>query len=234
MTPQSEGYIRYSDVIDAYTYKGHDDCDLPSSSRFENVSNIKRVLTKVSKDGSAEHGGPTILWERDSRYIADLEANWLIVGSTRSGKSQAAVGSIILNSAASGDNIIVVDPKSEHFNNFSAYLKDEDYDVKVINFRDPLHSDCWNPLSIAYNQYISGSSNGKDLAICALRELSSLIVNQDGAKEPQWWFGARSMLVGSMLLLFEYARSEDISLSNVASLIESAITDIDSFRKMLG
>jgi len=64
--------------------------------------------------------------------------------------------------AMAGESFVVNDPKGELYKKTYKTLKDHDYKINVLNLRDPMRSNSWNPLQIPYKQYHGGQ---KDKAI---------------------------------------------------------------------
>ena len=62
----------------------------------------------------------------------------------------------------SGENFIVNDTKEEYYKTFMPTLKENGYKTYLINYKDALNSNGFNPLIVPYKLYKSGN---KDLAI---------------------------------------------------------------------
>lgn len=78
------------------------------------------------------------------------------IGTTGSGKTTGFVepGLRALSSKKNKPNLFLTDPKGELFERNAEYLKKRGYRLFLINFKDVIHSDCWNPLSEIYDVYI--------------------------------------------------------------------------------
>lgn len=79
-----------------------------------------------------------------------------VIAATRLGKTTSYVVPTILSYAKQKikRSMIISDPKGELYRNVSETLRAEGYNVKLFNFRDYLHSECWNPLTSIYRQYV--------------------------------------------------------------------------------
>lgn len=75
------------------------------------------------------------------------------IGTTNSGKTWSEVLSMIVACGMSGHCMIINDLKGELFDTNSGYLRSIGYNVRAINFRDPEHSDCWNPFGVVIQTY---------------------------------------------------------------------------------
>lgn len=49
--------------------------------------------------------------------------------------------------------MIISDCKGEIYRATATTLRNEGYKVRLINFRDYLHSECWNPLTPIFSKY---------------------------------------------------------------------------------
>ena len=79
-----------------------------------------------------------------------------VIAATRLGKTTQYVVPTILSFAHQRvkRSMIISDPKGELYRNLSETLRSEGYNVKLFNFRDFLHSECWNPLTPIFKQYV--------------------------------------------------------------------------------
>ena len=78
------------------------------------------------------------------------------IGTTGSGKTTGFVepGIRAVSMKKNKPNMFITDPKGELFARNAEHLKKQGYRIFLINFKDLLHSDCWNPLLEIYDTYI--------------------------------------------------------------------------------
>lgn len=78
-----------------------------------------------------------------------------VIAATRLGKSTSYAIPTILSYAKQKvkRSIIASDPKGELYRYTAAPLRQAGYKVKLINFRDYLHSECWNPLRSIFRKW---------------------------------------------------------------------------------
>ena len=99
-----------------------------------------------------------------------LEGNWkpgvhaLVIGATGSGKTTTFINPMIQCIAAAnlGSSMIMTDPKGELFDLHSGFLKEQGYEVMVLDLRDTYSSSRWNPLEPiwdAYQEYRKAGDN---------------------------------------------------------------------------
>ncbi|MBQ7652751.1 MAG: type IV secretory system conjugative DNA transfer family protein [Clostridia bacterium] len=78
-----------------------------------------------------------------------------VIAATRLGKTTQYVIPTIYSYShfKNKRSMIISDPKGELYKLTSKELKKQGYDVKLLNFRDYLHSEFWNPLGDIYDHY---------------------------------------------------------------------------------
>ncbi len=78
-----------------------------------------------------------------------------VVAATRLGKTTEYVIPTILSFAKQKmkRKMIISDPKGELYKTTAETLRREGYNVKLLNFRDYQHSECWNPLTPIFRMY---------------------------------------------------------------------------------
>lgn len=114
--------------------------------------NTLSTLRNSKKDGilvRAEEEGKNM----DINFVEPIHT--LVVGTTSSGKtSRFVVPSLqLMAMTAAKPSFVITDPKGELYNKCANKFKNEGYDVKVVNLRDPFASVQWNPLSYPYELY---------------------------------------------------------------------------------
>lgn len=92
-------------------------------------------------------------------------AHELIIGSTGSGKTTSLVEPRIraLSSKKNKASMFISDPKGELFLRHAGYLSSQNYRVSVLNFKDVLCSDVWNPLEQVYHTWMRQAELKKSL-----------------------------------------------------------------------
>jgi type IV secretion system protein VirD4 len=100
-------------------------------------------------------------------------------------------------------------------------LKEQDYNIIVINLRDPSLSNAWNPLLLPYRLYWSGQ---RDRAIEMVNDLAVGITRfNDSIIEPYWTNSATDLLMGLILILFECAEENEIHFKSLRYLQAQAL-----------
>ncbi|AGR41104.1 type IV secretory system conjugative DNA transfer family protein [Spiroplasma taiwanense] len=90
----------------------------------------------------------------------------ITIGSTGSGKSQRVIiPSAVINARLEFEKkpcMVFSDPKGELQTELSSKLITEGYEVLILNLREPMYSNSWNPLNNAYNLLISSINYVKE------------------------------------------------------------------------
>ena len=102
-----------------------------------------------------------------------LEGNWksgvhaLVIGATGSGKTTTFINPMIQCIAAAnlGSSMIMTDPKGELFDLHSGFLKEQGYEVMVLDLRDTYSSSRWNPLEPIWDAYQESVNAGKGMIL---------------------------------------------------------------------
>ena len=124
--------------------------DLKSKKEFNYCTT--RNIRSVNKDGvlvRAEKVGKEI----EINFIQPIHT--LIVGTTGSGKSSQYINPAIqlLSMTAAKPSFVITDPKGDLYVQNVEKLKQEGYDILLLDLDDPYASSKWNPLTYAYRTY---------------------------------------------------------------------------------
>lgn len=86
---------------------------------------------------------------------AEQENHIGVIAGTRLGKTTSYVIPTILSMAKQKvkRSMIISDPKGELYRNTAETLKQQGYKVRLLNFRDYKHSECWNMLTPIFRKY---------------------------------------------------------------------------------
>lgn len=133
-----------------------------------------------------------------------------VISATRLGKTTSYVIPTVLSFAKQKrkKSMIISDPKGEIYRHTAETLRAAGYNVKLLNFRDYMHSECWNILTPIYRKYHS---------IKSIRDEVEL-VNIDGV----WYNKFRGAVYHDQTELdnaIEYA--ESVTMNDVANDIDT-------------
>ncbi len=141
------------------------------NSRWMNKQEKEKIFNhcKFSQIGEVKKDGIPVMAklinkDKDLDIYFNSPCHSLVIGSTGSGKTTTFVSPMIqiLSATNAGSSMVITDPKGELFNLHSNFLKQRNYDVKVIDLRDTYSSYRWNPLEMiwdGYQNYLNAHKN---------------------------------------------------------------------------
>lgn len=206
---------------DSYRYETTS--QMTGGTRWASDDEIQEYLSEVNLfEKHYRACGLPLICDGHTAYVNNSDSHGLIIGSTGSKKSRLFVMPMLEMIARAGESAIVTDPKGELYDRTSGLFSREGYAIKVLNFRDPEHSNGWNPL---YTAYLLNKAGRKDKALEMFADLSNfLYYDKPGSKmDPFWNQKSRAIFQGLCQLLLEDSkiRQSQISLSTVAELAEN-------------
>ncbi|MGN0812253.1 MAG: type IV secretory system conjugative DNA transfer family protein [Candidatus Coproplasma sp.] len=128
--------IRYSDMP----------VDFGNTVEYKQLGNL--CVKGVLKADRYVDGELIQTYSEDENHI-------LTIAATRLGKTTSCVIPQIISFAKQQvkRSMIISDPKGELYRLLASLLKDEGYDVLMLNLRDYSHSELWNPLTPIFKKY---------------------------------------------------------------------------------
>lgn len=176
---------------------------------FVNEKDPSKVFS--DKRPNVHKGGVPLAYDMERNRIAidSSDTHTIIWGSTGSLKTRCVIEPTVKIIGKSGESMIINDPKAEIHNRCAAELKENGYNIVVINIRDPECGNAWNPLAIPYRFYLDGDIDraaefANDVAF-------NLMADEDNDKaDPFWNYSASDCLFGLMLLLLRYSKDHNL------------------------
>lgn len=201
------------------------------SSRWATKKEIKDNF-KIWNIGSPLKSGGIPVTNMDGKfYYSDSFDHTLIIGSTGSGKTICEIMPLIFNLGYAGESMVINDVKGELYAHTSDFLKKKNYKIRVINLRDALASDGWNPLHLAYKYF---KENNIDLAGDIIENFSKSLTKNLSSKDMYWEKSATSVLTALCYAIIEDAPKEEqahlFSIYNM--LVEHGAKTIDRFNSL--
>ena len=155
--------MKYNDILRGYeSTKLIHYQDMPAD--FENTVAYNQLHSKkvsgVLKASRHVDGQLLQTYSKQENHVG-------VIAATRLGKTTQYVVPTILSFAHQlvKRSMIISDPKGELYRNLSETLRKEGYNVKLFNFRDFLHSECWNPLTPIYRKYVRARDLEREIEI---------------------------------------------------------------------
>lgn len=197
---------------------------------FENLEKIKRDYQWFDlnthkygplKKGQKYCGGVPLLYDAESQriYVDSTDTHSLVFGATGSLKTRSIVMPTIKMLSYAGESMIINDAKGELYDRLANDLVKQGYEIVVINLREPITGNCWNPLYIPYQFYLNGDI---DRACEFINDIANnLTVEESSNQDPFWNNSAADLIFGLVLLLFKYCKehNEDISAVNISNIL---------------
>jgi|GEM_PF-18095 len=198
-------------------------------SRWASIVEIKDSLYEIAFNNvKPEYGGIPLYTEDGNVYVEKNDSHTLILGPTGAKKTRLLGMPSLMLYAMAGESFIATDPKAELYEKTYPVLLNEGYNIFVLNLRDPLKSNCWNPLLIPYHLY---HNNMKDKAVELVNDMASCITKDGGSNDPYWQNSASDMLAGLILILFECAGQSEINFKSLRALKTQAFKAVDQINK---
>lgn len=147
-----------------------------------------------------EYGG-LVIGKKDFRhgkekiYFIGNDTHTISLGSTRSGKTRCEVLQTIGLCALAGESMLLTDIKGELYDYTSPFLKEQDYEVIVIDYDEPKLSDSYNLLQPVIDKVDTGDIAG---AIDESWDIVSQMVGEPKG-ERIWNDGECSTIAGAIM-----------------------------------
>ena len=188
-------------------------------SRWATEKEMKAVLTKIDpRQDHLEVGGIPLYNNGKQLWVDSGEYHNLIIGSTGSGKTQMMVQPMVSVLAKAGESMIITDPKGEIYETNGEMLRENGYKIVVLNFRNPLNGNSWNPFALPYQLYKSGNI---DKSVELLEDLGLNIIRDPNNKsgDPFWENTSADYFTGLSVALFEDADESEINLNSINLMV---------------
>ena len=142
----------------------------------------------------------------------------LVIGKNKVGKTRKILFKELENRINNNENLFILDSRLEYYNHFGKKLEDNGYDIRVVNFREPLKSCGWDPISYVAYLY---QEEKYDRAVEILEMIGKEIFrNEVKDADPFWTDMATNYFIGLSLILLKIAKEKnDKSALNFYSLL---------------
>lgn len=195
--------------------------------RFAEVEELEEVYQRVELGvESTKACGMPIISDGKRLLVTGPEENCIIMGGSGSMKTRLLVLPTVMNIAHCGNSMIINDPKGEIYGYTSKILKEKGYDIKVLNFREPLKGDSYNPLAIGARLYQNGEK-GRAIQFF-LSFADCLYKGMEKKDDPYWTETSADYFTALAMILSQEMPAEDVTLENLYNL------HVDGLEKNLG
>ena len=157
----------------------------------------------------------------------------LIAGKKNSGKTQGILFNEVKKAITNNENLCIYDSKVEYYKTFSNELRQNGYNLLVINLAEPEKSNGFNPLLAPYLLYKQGQI---DKSLSMVYDLALEIFKEEGSYDPFWENMASNYFVGLTTILFKEANLEQVNLGSIQVMMcqgEEKYEDITYLKKYL-
>lgn len=173
----------------------------------KDVKHVKAIDQHVDGAGVPLINTGTDIWVDDGEY------HTMIIGSTGSGKTECIVKPMVNLLAKKGESMIINDPKGELYKYCGDYLKEQGYNIVVLNFREPDQGNSWNPLTMPYYYFKNGNM---DKATELLEDIANNILVDPKNKDAAFWEkSGADYFSGLAIGLFRDGKEDEINLNSI-------------------
>ncbi|EVE48644.1 TPA: VirD4-like conjugal transfer protein, CD1115 family [Staphylococcus aureus] len=182
----------------------------------------KDKLGKMNKEFAT-----TFFSKREFTFIDESPTNNLIVGTSRSGKGEIVVLSMIENYSRSSEqpSLIVNDMKGELFSASYKTLENRGYLVEIFNLDQPMESTMsFNPLQQVIDEYMKGDlGEAQEMT----KQITYTLTNNEGVEDNEWNLMAGALINAMILALCEETlpkNPEKVTLYSVSNMLQTLST----------
>lgn len=165
-----------------------------NNGRFSEVEEMKKDFRRINFENPEKNiqtaSGPAIEIELNENgnviggYMDEGDNNTAIISQTGSGKTRRILVPYLLSCIQAAQPLIIHDPKGEIYGFFYTQLKKNGYDIKVLNFREPMKGDRFNPLQDAARLWKQGK---RGRAVEIARSIAKSIYSKIEDKTDLFW-----------------------------------------------
>ncbi len=196
--------------------------DFESSERF-----LRQCDTVSTSDESVKSSGMPLDYLGDGRYaVTKDEEHTLVIGDTGSGKTRRVIIPTVKLMAATGQSMVLSDPKGEIYQKTAGYLEKKGYKILVVNMREPRHGLRWNPLDRVWKLCHSKDEDERDRGFILLDEIIDMMGSSVHSEKDVFWENiAKQYLRAIAMTIIEYGDEGDLTFNNIA-VAESALSSV--------
>ncbi|MBQ7408932.1 MAG: type IV secretory system conjugative DNA transfer family protein [Clostridia bacterium] len=160
------------------------------------------------------------------RYYYIPYSHELYVGTTGSGKTTGCVEPQLraISAQKNKPNLFITDPKGELFDRNANHLKENGYELFILNFKDHKRSDRWNPLLELYEKQMKQLEIGKGLKFRTGKPDKNLALICDKSQYGEVYVEYEGKAFPSAAIAEDYLRAQkDFLSAEVSSLVNELV-----------
>lgn len=175
----------------------------------------KGIVRVCPKDNNIDAAGIPIINKGEEMWVDNGEYHNLIIGASGSGKTECVVKPLVNLLSKKGESMVITDPKGEIYEYCGEYLKNQGYNIIILNFREPNKGNAWNPLTLPYQYYKKGAQD-KGIELLDDVALNILFDKKKGGSDSDFWEkSAADYFSGLALALFMDAKEKEINFNSI-------------------
>ena len=151
------------------------------------------------------------------KKVYNSKNNVIVNGRINSRKTYGVMFPLMDIILENNESFFVLDSKEEYFRRYYNGLKSNGYQTVIINLRNSLASDGWNPLTYAYSLYCS---NHIDEATRSIEKIADVLFDHQ-VEDRFWAISSKNVFLGLIWFLFENAKESEINFNSVVELLDS-------------
>lgn len=156
--------------------------------------------------------------------MINSKRNNIINGIMSTGKTTNIGFGLVKKIIDKKESLFILDTKEEYITRYYDTFKENNYNILIINTKNPMKSNSWNPLKYSSDLFMKGNV---DESIKYLDTLSEEIFYDNSAMDPFWTNMASNFFEGITLMLYKDANEEEINLRSIDSLIADSEQDMN-------
>lgn len=149
--------------------------------------------------------------------MLDSKKNLIVSGDISTGKTRNVLFPFVEEIINNNQSLLILDSKEEYINKYYSKLKENNYNVLILNVKDLNKSEGWNPLEYPYNLYKEGKA---DEAMDYIEQQAKIMFYEGGTVDPFWSTTASDFYTGLVLGLFEDGKKEEINLNSISLMFD--------------
>ena len=182
-------------------------------AKDKEIKEAKDVVHVKAVDQHVDGAGIPLINNGTDIWIDNGDYHTMIIGSTGSGKTECIVKPQVNLLAKKGESMIINDPKGELYKYCGDYLKEQGYNIVVLNFRNPEEGNSWNPLATPYYYFKNGNT---DKAIELLEDIANNILVDPKNQDSAFWEKSGADYFSALALgLFRDGKEDEINLNSI-------------------